>query len=123
MLVAGSLVMIGGAVAISFAEAPESERVSWHAAMTRECERYGLDAGRVAAAVAGDDPLSAGKTGRRWWEYLVAAAAVGIFVWLASLAARPSLQFDAAWGAVLTIITVLCIVFGGVALYRRTRFS
>ena len=70
-----------------------------------------------------DDPLSAGKSGRRWWEYLVAAAAVGIFVWLASLAVRPSLRFDAAWGAVLTIVTVLCIVFGGVALYRRTRFS
>jgi hypothetical protein len=123
MLMAGSLIMIGGAVAISFAEAPASERASWHAAMTRECTRYGLDAGRVAAAAAGDDPLSAGKAGRRWWEYLVAASAVGIFLWLASLAARPSLRFDAAWGAVLTFATVLCIVFGGVVLYRRTRFS
>jgi hypothetical protein len=48
---------------------------------------------------------------------------VGIFVWLASLAARPSLLFDTAWGAALTIVTVLFIVFGGVVLYRRTRFS
>ena len=123
MLIAGSLIMIGGATAISFAEAPESERVSWHAAMTRECSATAWTPDRVAAAVAGDDPLSAGKAGRRWWEYLVAAAAVGIFVWLASLAARPSLRFDAAWGAALTVLTVLCIVVGGVVLYRRTRFS
>jgi hypothetical protein len=123
MLVAGSLIMIGGATAIAFAEAPESERASWRAAMTRECSRYGLNAARVEAAAAGDDPLSAGRSGRRWWEYLVGAAAVGIFAWLASLAARPSLQFDAGWGAALTMITVLVIVFGGVVLYRRTRFS
>ena len=77
----------------------------------------------MAAAVAGDDPLSAGKTGRRWWEYLIAATALGIFVWLASAATRPSIPFDAFWGAALTVITLLAIVAGGVALYRRTRFS
>jgi drug/metabolite transporter (DMT)-like permease len=123
MLITGSLIMIGGATAISFAVAPESEQESWRAAMTRECRRYGLDEDRVAAAMAGDDPLSQGRAGRRWWEYLIAAAALGIFAWLAAVAARPDIPFDMLWGAVLTIVTVLCIVAGGTVLYRRTRFS
>jgi hypothetical protein len=123
MLVAGSLIMIAGATSISFAEAPESERTSWREAMTRECRRYGLDADRVAAAAAGDDPLGASRSGRRWWEYLIAATALGVFVWLGSVATRPSLPFDAFWGAILTLITILCIVLGGVVLHRRTRFS
>ena len=32
-------------------------------------------------------------------------------------------DFDAFWGAALILVTVLCIVLGGVVLYRRTRFS
>ncbi len=123
MLVAGSLIMIGGAAAISLAEAPESEQASWRSAMRRECRRYGLDEGRVAAAASGDDPLDRGRSGRRWWEYLIAASALGIFVWLASVARRPSISVDAGWGAALMLATLLCIVGGGAALYRRTRFS
>jgi drug/metabolite transporter (DMT)-like permease len=123
LLVAGSLIMIGGATAISFAEAPESERASWRDAMARECLRYGLDAKRVAAAVNGDDGGSGGAAGRRWWEYVVGAAAVGIFVWLANAARRPDIPFDLAWGAVLSIVTAIIIVGCGVVLYRRTRFS
>ena len=114
--------MIGGAAAISFAEAPESEQSSWRAAMARECRRYGLDAGRVAAAVSGDNPLSGGSAGRRWWEYLVGAAALGIFVWLACEAARPHIPFDLLGGradARHGPVHRRC----GVVLYRRTRFS
>ena len=123
MLVAGSLIMIAGATAISFAEAPESERTSWREAMARECRRYGLNPDRLAASAAGDDPLGQGRAGRRWWEYVIAATALGIFVWLAGAATRPSIPFDAFWGAVLALVTVVCIALGGVALYRRTRFS
>lgn len=123
MLIAGSLIMIGGATAISFAEAPESEQTSWRAAMRRECDRYGLDPVRVAAAVAGDDPLAAGRSGRRWWELGIGAVALGIFAWLGSVAARPSIPFDAMWGAVLVALTFAAIIGGGIVLYRRTRFS
>ena len=123
LLIAGSLIMIGGATAISFAEAPASERASWRDAMARECRRYGLDADRVAAAVNGDDPLSGGADGRRWWEYLIGATAVGIFIWLASNAARPDIPFDLGWGAALTIVTAIVIIGCGAVLYRRTRFS
>ncbi len=61
----------------------------------------------MAAALAGDDPLSAQSSKRGWGEYLVAAVAVGIFVWLAMRAERPNLPFDATWAAVLTAITIV----------------
>ncbi len=123
MVVAGSLVMIAGAVAIGLAEAQAGERASWRAAMQRECDRYGLDAVQVASALAGDDPLAAQPSKRRWWEYVIAVGAVGVFVWLALLAERPGIPFDTAWAAALTTITAAAIVGSGWVLYRRTRFS
>jgi drug/metabolite transporter (DMT)-like permease len=123
MVVAGSLVMIAGAVAIGFAEARKGEQASWRAAMRRECDRYGLDPVQVASALAGDDPLAAQRSKRRWWEYLVAAAAVGLFVWLAMRAERPNMPFDATWAVVLSVITIAATVGAGWVLYQRTRFS
>jgi drug/metabolite transporter (DMT)-like permease len=123
LVVAGSLVMITGAVAISFAEAQKGEQASWRAAMQRECDRYGLDPDAVAAAVAGDDPLAAQPSRRRAWEYLVAAGAVAVFFWLALRAERPQIPFDAVWAGVLSAITVVATVGAGWVLYRRTRFS
>jgi drug/metabolite transporter (DMT)-like permease len=123
LVVTGSLVMIAGAISISFAEAQEGEQASWRAAMQRECDRYALDPAKVASAQAGDDPLGAQASRRRPWEYLVAAAAVGLFVWLALLAERPQIPIDMAWGVLLTAITVVALIGSGVVLYRRTRFS
>ncbi len=123
LVVAGSLVMIAGAVAIGFAEAHIGEQASWRAAMQRECDRYGLDPDAVASALAGDDPLAAGRATRRWWEYLVAAGAVGAFVWLGLRAERPQIPIDAGWGAFLVAVTAAALVGSGVVLYRRTRFS
>jgi drug/metabolite transporter (DMT)-like permease len=123
LVVGGSLIMIAGALAISFAEAPTSERAEWRSAMRRECDRYGLDPVRVEAAVQGDDPLAAGKTRRRAWEYLVGVAALALFIWLALNAERPRIHIDAAWAVALSAVTVLVIVASGVMLYRRTRFS
>jgi drug/metabolite transporter (DMT)-like permease len=123
LVVAGSLVMIAGAVAISLAEAQTGEQASWREAMQRECDRYGLDPVHVAAALAGDDPLAALPSKRRPWEYLVAAGAVGIFAWLALRAERPNIPIDTTWAAALTAITAIAIVGAGWVLYRRTRFS
>jgi len=123
LVVTGSLVMIAGAIAISFAEPQEGEQASWRAAMQRECDRYALDPAKVASAQAGDDPMGVQASRRRPWEYLVAAAAVGLFVWLAVLAERPRIPIDMAWGALLTAITIVALIGSGVVLYRRTRFS
>ncbi len=123
LIIAGSLVMIIGATAISFAEAPQSEQESWKKAMDRECDRYGLDPDRTAAAVRGDDPLNREKTGRRWWELLVVAAAIGMFVWLGSSAEKQPIALSLPWAAVLVAASLAFLIVCGVLLWKRTRFS
>jgi drug/metabolite transporter (DMT)-like permease len=124
LVIAGSLVMIAGAVAISFAEAPASEQTSWRKAMNRECSRYGLDPERVSAILQGDDPLAREiATGRRWWELLIVAAAVGIFLWLASVAELQPIAVSLPWMAFLSVASLVFLVLCGALLWKRTRFS
>ncbi len=123
LVIAGSLVMIVGATAISFAEAPESEQVSWRKAIERECQRYGLDRQRVAATQRGEDPLAAETGPRRWYELLPVVGALAIFVWLGIDAQRNPLTVSLPWMAVLCAATLVLLVVCGVQLYRRTRFS
>jgi drug/metabolite transporter (DMT)-like permease len=122
-IVGGSLIMIAGATAISFAEAPADEQRHWRKAMERECARYGLDPERTAAAVMGSDTPAGLRTRRRWWELVIVAAAVSVFVWLAMLAERPSIDVDMTW--LLIIAAASFAVLGGAAfvLWRRTRFA
>jgi hypothetical protein len=123
LVIAGSLVMIAGATAISFAEAPASEQASWKKAMQRECSRYDLDPVRVTAILQGDDPLARETPARRWWELLIVAAAVGVFLWLASYAERQPISVSLPWMAVLLAATLVFLVVCGVLLWKRTRFS
>ncbi len=123
LVLAGSLIMIAGATAISFAEAPEQEQSSWGRAMDRECDRYGLDPVRVSAALRGEDPLSKGTPGRRPWEWLIIAAAVGLFIWLGAGAERPSIAMNPVWMALLICASIVFLVVCGALLWKRTRFS
>jgi drug/metabolite transporter (DMT)-like permease len=123
LIVAGSLIMIAGAVAISFAAAPESEKASWQKAVNSECDRYGLDRDRVSATMQGGDPIGEEQPKRGWWELLVAAAAIGIFIWLASVAGRPTMAVNLAWMAALIGVTLVFLLVCGLLLWRRTRFS
>jgi drug/metabolite transporter (DMT)-like permease len=123
LVIAGSLVMIIGATAISFAEAPASEQASWRKAVQRECARYGLDPVRVAASQRGEDPLATETGARRWYEALPVVGAIGIFVWLGLDAQRNPLQVDLAWMAILCAVSFVLLIVGGVQLWRRTRFS
>jgi len=122
LIIAGSLIMIGGAVAISLAEAPALERNAWQDAMARECARYSLDRARVQAAVSGEDPVSQG-TRRSWWEAVIILAAVGIFIWLATLAERPPLVMNSHWGWLLGVASLAILAVAASMLWRRTRFS
>jgi drug/metabolite transporter (DMT)-like permease len=122
LIIVGSAVMIAGAVAISLAEAPASEQSSWRRAMMRECDRYALDAARVEAALRGEDPI-AESGGRRWWEALIVAAAVGVFVRLALLAEVPPLAMNASWAWLLGIATLILLGVVASMLWKRTRFS
>lgn len=123
LIVAGSLIMIAGAAAISTAEAPPSEQNSWKRAMHRECDRYGLDPVRIAAAVRGDDPLASEKPRRRWWEFLIAAAAIAVFVWLGSAAQKQPIAISAGWVALLITASLALLIACGALLWKRTRFS
>jgi drug/metabolite transporter (DMT)-like permease len=123
LIVTGSLIMIAGATAISFAEAPESEKASWRRAMERECSRYGLEPARVAASLEGEDALAPASGGRRWWEFLVLLAAIGMFIWLGSFAERPPIAMNVPWMIALLAASLAFLAAGGWMLWKRTRFS
>jgi len=89
--------------------------------MERECERYGLDRERVAAALTGSDPVSG--TRRRWWEILIVAGAVAVFIWLGMHAERPQIAVEMPWLLALAAASLVMLVGGGIVLWKRTRFS
>ena len=122
LVISGSVIMILGALAISFAEAPADEKASWTRAMQRECRRYNMDEASVAAAVRGEQSGTGVKTKRHWWEAVVLLGAVGIFVILATGAARQELSLNLPWMSVLVLLSLAILVISGVALWRRTRF-
>jgi drug/metabolite transporter (DMT)-like permease len=123
LVMGGSLLMIVGAAAICTAKASESEQASWKTAMERECARYGMDPARVESSLLGEDPLARERPGRRWWELVIAAAAVALFVWLAMGAAHQEIAVNFAWMAVLLVLTFVCLAISGWMLWRRTKFS
>jgi hypothetical protein len=123
LVLAGSLIMIAGATAISLAEAPATEQREWQAAMERECLRYGLDRERVAAALTGSDDGRGARSQRRWWELLIVGGAVAIFVWLGVHAQRQAIDADLAWLALLAAAALVLLVVGGIFLWKRTRFG
>jgi len=121
-IVGGSLIMIAGAVAISFAEAPADEQRHWQLAMERECARYGLDRDRIAAAVMGVE-TGEHRSSRRWWELLIVAAAAAVFVWLATFAERPSIEMNMGWLLAIVAASLALLVGAVIVLWKRTRFA
>ncbi len=120
LVVAGSLVMILGALAVSTAVASEREHASTDRALERECLRFGLDYNRVLAAYLGD---GAGDTaGRRGWlDYAIIAAAVGIFVFLALIARKPTLEMNYGWVWALGVVLGVMAAVGGWGLLKSSK--
>jgi len=112
---AGSLIMAGGAWAISSAAAPEREIDAWSKAAERERARYGFDPRRAG--------LTSDRTRRRWWEFAVLAAAMGVFAWLASNAKRQPIAIDEAWAGMIVVASVGLLLVGAGMLWKRTRFG
>jgi drug/metabolite transporter (DMT)-like permease len=123
LIIAGSLIMIVGAIGISTAVAPAAEQDSRRTAMERECARYGLNIEELEASQAGEDPLARQVTARRWWDVLIVAGAVGIFVWLALGTERQPLAMDTQWAAAIIVATLALLFACGWLLWKRTRFS
>jgi drug/metabolite transporter (DMT)-like permease len=123
LAIGGSAVMILGAASICSASASASEQSSWETAMKRECDRYGLDLVRVAAAHRGEDPVNSQTTGRRWWDLAIVIIAFAVFVWLASMAKIPNVAMNFNWMLALISASLAMLIFAGIVLWRRTRFS
>jgi drug/metabolite transporter (DMT)-like permease len=121
LVVIGSVVMILGALAVSTAVATEREHGSINRSLIRECDRYGLDYDRVFRAYEGGDEGAA--TGRSWWDYVIVASALGVFVWFGLMARIPTLSMNYFWVAVLTGLLIVAVATCSWTLWKRTRFS
>lgn len=123
LVIVGSATMILGAVAISSAVAPEGEQASTGEAIARECQRYGLSLELAQASQRGEDTVARERPQRRWWDALIVAAAVMVFVGLARIAQIPPLRMRQGWTAVLVGTMMFSLGGCGVLLWKRTRFS
>jgi len=122
LVLAGSIGMILGALAISTAVAGAREQSSTNEAVLRECERYGLDYNRAIMAQMGDEFDGKGES-RRWWDYAIVLTATAIFVILGLRATVPPLAMNLRWIGGLGVILLVSLVIGTWNLYKRTRFS
>jgi drug/metabolite transporter (DMT)-like permease len=122
-VVAGSLLMAAGALAIALSSAPVREHQRWQAAAEREAHRYGVDAGWVLARLAGEDPDGSVSGRRSPLDWALVAAASAAFVAAAAVAEAPALAFraDAALG--LAVASLALLVWCALALWRTTRFG
>jgi drug/metabolite transporter (DMT)-like permease len=122
LVLAGSATMLVGVMSISISEAAPSERDSWQSAVERECDRYNLDAHRIALALDGSESdLNAPP--RRKWELAIVLLAVGLFAWLLRGVRSQPIAVNIPWLLALSFIAVFILVACGAALWRRTRFS
>jgi len=121
LVIGGSLTMICGALAISTAVASAKEQSSANEAVLRECLRYGLDYDRTVKSQDGDEFGNAEEK-RRWWDYVIVAVAIAVFLALAIHAIVPPIAMDLRWVAALGAVLLLSLIAGGLSLWRRTRF-
>jgi glucose uptake protein GlcU len=121
-ILAGSAVMILGALAISTAAASAEEHASTNEALLRECNRYNLEYHRALMAQAGIEHDKQAQSNRQWWDYLIVALAIGLFVWFAWGATLPPLAMNMSWAAGLCVLLAILLFGAGWTLWKRTRF-
>lgn len=120
-VIAGSLLMAGGAAAIAFATAERSEQEEWKKAADSEAARYGVDRAYVSARMAGEE--SSERVRRRTWlDWTIALVATLVFVFFASLAKAPQLEMHLGAALVVVLATIIMLVAAGILLWRTTRF-
>jgi drug/metabolite transporter (DMT)-like permease len=121
-VIGGSLLMALGAAGIALASAGGAEHRRWQEAAAREGERYGVDAGYVRSALAGE-AAGAPPRARTWLDWLLVAAATTVFVGLGRIARVPDLTVD--WGAIAALGLAMLLLLGGTGalLWRTTRFN
>jgi drug/metabolite transporter (DMT)-like permease len=123
LVLVGSVTMILGAVAISMAAAPAAEQASTQEAIARECLRYGLSLEDALASQRGEDVVAREVHARQWWDGLIVAAAVAVFIWLGSLSRVPPIKMGIGWMFALVLAMLIFLVVCGWVLWKRTQFS
>jgi glucose uptake protein GlcU len=123
LIVGGSLVMIVGAVFISSAAAPAREQASGRDAISRECERYGLNFEECVAAQVGATHGDDAQTRRPWWDVFIVAVAVTPFLWFGLQAQAPPLAMNIFWTSVLVVLLVFAAIGCSWLLWTRTHFE
>jgi len=121
LVVAGSAVMIAGALAVSTAVATERESAATNEAIERECARYGMESAHVIRVYNGTGAASAQR--REWWDWLILACAAAVFVALALRARIPALPMNLGWTAVLSVILIASAALCAWGLGKTTRFN
>jgi drug/metabolite transporter (DMT)-like permease len=124
-VIAGSLIMAGGAALIASSSVTRSEQVRWQAAAQREADRYAIDQDYLQTGWSSDATSRARKPGieRSWLDWILIFAATAVFVVLATMARVPDLNLN--WVAVIVLCAALFIfMFAcGTALWKTTRFN
>jgi len=121
-VVGGSLLMMAGVAAIVFASATSTEQIRWKQAAHRESQRYNIESDYVEARMDGRQAASEAKPARTLWDWLLVAAATGIFVLFGSMARVPQIALNWPPALMLIAATVALFLICGVTLQRTTRF-
>jgi hypothetical protein len=88
----------------------------------RECDRYQLNLEHTLRAQSGSHVEPSGEP-RPWWDYLIMAAALAVFVWFAAEARVPRMAIHASFAVALTAILLAVLVAAGWMLWKQTRFG
>lgn len=120
-VIAGSVLMALGALAISWSSASENEYQSWRRAAEREIDLYSLDPAYVNARMHGQET---GTNARRTWgDWLLICFATLLFVWLATLTRIPAMQAQFGWLALFVLLLIAVLATGVTVLWRVTKFN
>ncbi|HTW46770.1 MAG TPA: GRP family sugar transporter [Acidobacteriaceae bacterium] len=120
---AASGLMIAGAMLIAGSKVSQGESESTVNAVQRECSRYGLEPEQTLRLQAGMDGSAERVPRRRWWDYAITVAAIGVFAWAAAWVRVPRVALHASYAVALTVILFAVLGFGGWMLWKKTGFA
>jgi glucose uptake protein GlcU len=121
-VVGGSLLMMLGVGAIAFSSATGAERGRWKDAARRECDRYGLAEEFVAARMDGRSAEGEVVSRRGIVDWIVVAAATGVFIYFSSIAGVPRMDFGWVAAGILSVVSLGMLAVCGVVIWRTTGF-
>jgi len=121
-VVGGSLLMMLGVGAIAVSSATGAEQVKWKDAARRECDRYGLAEEFVEARMDGRSAAGEVVARRGIVDWILVVAATGVFVYFASMARVPRMDFSWVAAGVLTVVSLAMLIVCGVVIGRTTGF-